>query len=132
MTTGAPREEPPRSNGSRTSDASPRSLRDPANPRFGFSSTRGQPNELAVQAKIRGQLRVKAKGEDAVLSHRDRVIFVGRDHLHVSGPLDERRANEDAGEVLSVHAVDVQGRLKAVHLTAVAVAPDSDIEQPES
>src|SRR5437868_577323 len=72
---------------------------------------------------------MKGEGDDPVLAHRDRVPVKARDHRHVPGPFDERRADEDPGEILPVHSVDAQLRLEAVDLPAIAVPPDADVEQ---
>src|SRR5439155_8941877 len=45
---------------------------------------------------------------------------------------DKGRADEDAGELGIGQTFDLEARLEAVHLAAVAVAPDFNVEQSES
>src|SRR5256885_12391703 len=82
-----------------------------------------------MQPQVVAQLGVKPEGEDAVVANRDRTTLMRGNHLDVAGALDQRCSDEHTGKGLAVQAVDLNGSLEAVHLPAVAVAADSDVEQ---
>jgi hypothetical protein len=75
---------------------------------------------------------VKGRGEHAALADRDRVPFVGGQHLD-PGPaaLDPGGADEDRAQRLVADPIDLDVGLEALQLAAEGVALGGDVEEAE-
>ena len=85
-----------------------------------------------MHAQVAGQLGMERGPPHDAAAHEHRLARVLGEHLDVvADPLDDRRADEHAGECRPREPVDVEVGFERVALTAVRVAPHGDVEHSE-
>src|ERR1700681_3288639 len=85
-----------------------------------------------MQTRIVGHLGMEAESEARTLGDGHRVVAEGGNNLDTrADALDQRGADEDGAEGGHTEGGDGEVRLVRVHLAAVAVAADAEVEGTE-